>query len=105
MVRTQAAFAVLRRLTAVSAIGLGLTAMSAHAQSSPQPPALPSPAINYITTVNGNQVTFRLYAPNASNVTVSYGKCRTGNHAAGHDDDEGQHRHLECHGQPCAEHV
>jgi enterochelin esterase family protein len=66
----------LKRLSAFGAVAL--CAITAHAQTIAQPPALPSPAINYITTVNGNQVTFRLYAPNAHNVTVSYGNVGLG---------------------------
>jgi enterochelin esterase-like enzyme len=66
------------RLAALAATGLTLAAGSAYAQSSAQPPALPSPTINYITTVNGSQVTFRLYAPNASSVSVSYGNVGLG---------------------------
>ena len=78
MLKKTTALAVCTRAAALSALGLALSAMSAHAQTAPQPPALPSPAINYITTVNGSQVTFRLFAPNASKVTVSYGNVGLG---------------------------
>lgn len=78
MSRQTSAFAAAKRMAALSALGLTLSAISAHAQSTAQPPALPSPAIDYITTVNGSQVTFRLYAPNASKVGVSYGNVGLG---------------------------
>ena len=68
------ATAVPVRLAAASLLGLSLLASGsiALAQGS-QPPALPSPTINYITTQSNGQVTFRLYAPNASSVGVYYG--------------------------------
>ncbi|WP_419727921.1 alpha/beta hydrolase-fold protein [Lichenicola sp.] len=78
MLNKMTALAACRRVTALTTLGLTLSVISAHAQSAPQPPALPSPAINYITTVSGSKVTFRLYAPNAKNVSVSYGNIGLG---------------------------
>ena len=67
-----------KRVAVAAAVGAALSGAGFSARAQSQPPALPSPAINYITTVNGSQVTFRLYAPNASSVSVSYGNVGLG---------------------------
>lgn len=79
MFSSSSTFTTRKRVAAVAVIGAALSCLglSARAQAQ-QPPALPSPAINYITTVSGDQVTFRLYAPNAKSVSVSYGNVGLG---------------------------
>ena len=63
---------------ALATFGLGLSAAAIGAHAQPAPPAVPAPAINHITTVQGSQVTFRLYAPHATAVSVAYGNTGLG---------------------------